>query len=666
RYTFRTLRRDRSFALIAVLMLGLGIGANVAVFSVVDGILLRPLPLHNPKQLVWIEPTRGRSGLSSLTYSVDAYEEFRSRTQAFQDVTGYFPFSSPDNVNLTGHGEPLPFTAISVMGNFFRTLGVQPRMGRLFTAEECQKNGRPAVLLAYPFWKRQFAGDPKIVGRTIGLNDQPVTVVGVLPKSFDFGSIFLPGEAVDMFVPAIQDEMRDWGNVFTLIGRLKPGVSLQQAQAEASILAPGLYFNVKFPDSKGGYTMKLTALKQYVSGRLRKPLLVLWCAVAFILLIVCVNLSNLLLARAAARSKEFAMRAALGAGRWRLTRQLLTESLVLAVAGAAVGLGIAYAITTYLAHQGSLALPLLSSVRVDGAALGWTILTAIAAALLFGLLPGLKLSGKDVQASLKDTGHGMSAGRQHKRLRSVLVVSEIALACVLLVGAGLLLHSFLRVLDVDLGFQPSHADAIKVDYNDGNNAAKRTAIFHEMLRRVEAIPGVEAAGISDNLPLEGNRSWGLRAKGKQYRHGELPGAFVYIITPGYFRAMGIRLSKGRRLNWGDRVNSQHVVVINQKAAHFLWPHEDPVGQIALVNGRPARVVGVAENVRQSSLDKQGGWQMYLPASQAGPAGAQLVVRSKLPVSALAPSIMRTLRSLNPQQPSTELRPIQTDVDHAVS
>ncbi|HEX7362563.1 MAG TPA: ABC transporter permease [Bryobacteraceae bacterium] len=666
RYTFRTLRRDRSFALVAVLMLGLGIGANVAVFSVVNGILLRPLPLHNPERLVWIESATGRSGLSSLTYSVDAYEEFRERNRALQSVTGYFPFTSPDNVNLTGHGEPLPFTSITVVGNFFRTLGVQPRLGRLFTAEETQKNGRPAVLLAYPFWKRQFAGDPKIVGSTIDLNDQPVIVVGVLPKSFDFGTIFSPGEKVDMFVPAILDNMRDWGNVFTMIGRLKPGVSLTQAQAEANILAPGLYFNVKYPDSKGFYTMKVRALKQYVSGKLRRPLIVLWCAVGFILLIVCVNLSNLLLARAASRSKEFAMRSALGAGRGRLIRQLLTESLVLAVAGAVIGLGIAYAITAYLAHQGSLALPLLDSVRVDGAALAWTVLVAVAAALLFGLLPGFRMSGQDVQTSLKDMSHGMSAGRSHQRLRSALVISELALACVLLVGAGLLLHSFLRLLDVDLGFQPSHAAAIKVDYNDGNNAAKRTAILHEILRRVEAIPGIEAAGISDNLPLEGNRSWGLRAKGKQYRHGELPGAFVYIITPGYFQAMGMHLLEGRAFNWGDRNGSQPVVIVNEKAAHYLWPHENPIGQMAVTGGRDIRLVGVVSNVRQSSLEKQGGWQMYLPASQAGPAGANLVVRSKLPVSALAPSIMHTLRSINPQQPSTQLRPIEADVDHAVS
>lgn len=666
RYTFRTLRRDRGFASIAVLMLGLGIGANVAVFSVVDGILLRPLPLHNPEQLVWITQAKDTSGMSSLTYSADAYQAFRDRNKSFQSVTGYFAFTQPDNFRLTGHGEPLPVTAIYVVGNFFRTLGVQPKIGRLFRSAELQKNGPPAVLLSYPFWKRQFADDAKIVGRTIDLNDKPVTVAGVLPQSFDFGSIFLPGETVDVFVPYILDDWRMDGNDLPFIARLKPGVTIPQAQAEANIIAPDLYWSVKYPNSKGFYTMKLTPLKQYVSGKLHRSLVVLWCAVGFILLIVCVNLSNLLLARAASRSKEFAMRAALGAGRGRLIRQLLTESLVLAAAGAVIGLGVAYAITSCLAHQGSLALPLLSSVRVDGAALSWTVLIAITAAVLFGLLPGLRMSGENVQTSLKDMGHGMSAGRKHQRLRSVLVVSEVALACVLLIGAGLLLRSFLRVLDVDLGFEPSHAAVINVDYKDANDPQKRTAALQEILRRVQAIPGIEAAGISDNLPLEGNRSWGLGAKGKQYRNGEMPGAFVYTVTPGYFNAMGMRLLKGRQFNWHDSPKGQPVVILDERAARTLWPGEDPIGRVAVVGGEDRTVVGVIADVHQSSLEGEPGLQMYLPVSQGGPERAELVVRSRLPVSALAPSLMRTLRSLNPEQPSTQLRPIQTDVDHAVS
>ena len=279
----------------------------------------------------------------------------------------------------------------------------------------------------------------------------------MLPETFDFGAVFSPGAKVDLFVPYIMDDFRDDGNDLALVGRLKPGVSIAQAQNEADLLFPQFYFEHKHPEYGKGYTAQLTGLKEYVSGKLRRSLIVLWCAVGLILLIVCVNLSNLLLARAAARSKEFAMRSALGARRGRLVRQLLTESLVLAAAGAVLGLGLACAILAYLAHQGSIALPLLSMVRIDGAALAWTLLIAVGAAVLFGLAPALRMSSGNLQEALKDSGHGASEGRKHDRMRSLLVITEIALACVLLVGAGLLLRSFLRVLDVDLGFQPSRA-----------------------------------------------------------------------------------------------------------------------------------------------------------------------------------------------------------------
>ena len=665
RYAFRTMRRDCVFTLVAVLILALGIGANVAVFSVVNTILLRPLPFPDPQQLVWIARDQGKSGLSSLTYSTDGYQEFLAQEHSFRDVTAYFAFSSSDNYKLMDHGVPRPITGISVVGNFFQTLGLEPSLGRLFTADECQKNGRPAVLLSHAFWRRQFAADSGIVGQAITLNGQPVTVVGVLPDRFDFGSVFSPGAKVDIYVPAVLSDMQDWGNTLALIGRLKPGVSLAQAQAEADIVFPKLLFSLKHPEWGVGYTAKLTELKEYVSGKLRRSLIVLWCAVGLILLIVCVNLSNLMLARSAARSKEFAMRGALGAGRARLVRQLLTESLVLSGVGAMLGLCCAYAITSYLVHQGSIALPLLSSIRVDGTALAWTLLITITTAVLFGLVPGLKMSGDNLQEALKDTGPGMSEGRKHERLRATLVISQVALACVLLIGAGLLLRSFLRVLDVDLGFEPSRAAAIKVEYDDGN-PARRGAILQEILRRVSAIPGIEAAGISDNLPLDMNRSWGLSAKGRDYRQGDLPGAFVYMITPGYLNAMGMHLVEGRDIGWQDGPDSERVAIINQRAARQLWPGEDPVGRIGLVNGTDTRVVGVISEVRESNVESESGWQMYLPAAQQGPVGAELVVRTKLPSDVLASSVMSTLRSINPGQPATEFRTIQQIVDHAVS
>jgi putative ABC transport system permease protein len=667
RFAFRSLRRDRAFALLAILILGIGIGANTAVFSVVNTILLRPLPLANPQKLVWIAPPPTKCGFSCETYSADAFEEFRAQNHSFQDVAGYFAFSTDDNYRLTGRGEPVPATGIYVTRSFFQVLGVQPSLGRLFTPDDARKGSHPVALLAHAYWKRQFAADPGIVGKEIDLNGQPVTVVGVLAPSFDFGAVFSPGERVDLFTPYILDDWRNDGNDLTMIGRLKPGTSLPQAQADANLVVPQLYFNTKYPDSKGWYKATLTPLKMYITGRLRGPLMMLWCAVGAILLIVCVNLSNLLLARAATRSKEFALRSALGAGRIRLIRQFLTESLVLSSAGAVLGLGLASAITAFLAHQGSIALPLLSDVRIDGSALAWTLLVAVAVAMLFGVVPGLKISSGNLHESLKEAGPATSEGKKHERVRAALVIFEVALACVLLVVAGLLLRSFLRVLDVNLGFQPAHSAAIKVDYGDGGSPSKRSVIFQQILNHVKAIPGVEAAGIVDFLPLGHNRSWGpVEAKGKQYRQGEVPNPLVYVVTPGFFRAMGMGFVAGRDFSWQDSPTSRKVLIINQAAARALWPGGNAVGQIAVAGGGDRLVIGVVDDVRETSVEGAPGWQAYYPATQAGPDDAELVVRTQLPPDTLAVSVLRTLRQLNPNQPAAAFQPIQQLVDHANS
>jgi putative ABC transport system permease protein len=668
RYGLRQLRRNPVFTAVAVLTLSLGIGANTAVFSVVNTILLRPLPLANPQQLVWIAPPSTKCGFSCETYSADAYEEFQAENHSFQDVAGYFAFSTEDNYKLTDRGEPVPATGIFVTWNFFQVLGVEPSLGRLFASSEATKGGSPVSLLTNAYWKRQFAGDPEIVGKTIDLNGHPVTVVGVLPPSFDFGSVFSPGARVDLFAPMILDEARDWGNIMTMIGRLKPGVSLPQAQADVNLVAPQLYFNTKYPGTKGYYkVISITLLKKYVTGRLHDPLLILWSAVGAILLIVCVNLSNLLLVRAAARGREFALRSALGAGRMRLVRQLLTESLVLSAGGALLGLGIADAITSFLAHQGSIALPLLADVRMDAAALTWTLLLTLIVAVLFGVLPALRVSSVSLQESLKDSGPGASEGKQHERVRASLVISEVALACVLLVGAGLLLRSFLRVLDVNLGFQPSRAAAIKVDYDDGGSLAKKSVIYRQILNHVETISGVQAAGIVDYLPLGRNRSWGpLKVQGKVYRQGEPPDPLVYVVTLGFFRAMGMRLVAGRDFSWDDGPTSRKVVIINQALARVLWPNADAVGQIAVHGSDKLLVIGVVDDVRATSVEGASGWQAYYPATQESPVGATLVFRTKLPPQSVAASVLRTLRQLNPKQAAVPIEPIQQIVDHAIS
>lgn len=674
RYGLRQLRNAPGFTLIAVLTLALGIGANIAVFSVVDTILLRPLPFPNSQQLVRIVEKNPKAGESTKTYTADATQDFQQQNHSFQSVSGYFAFTGPNNFKLSGNGQPTPATGMLVAQAFFKTLGVKPALGRLFRPEEFIHHAQPAALLSYPYWKRRFGGDPGIVGRTVDLSDKldlnnsSVTVVGVLPQSFDFGAVFSPGAKVDLFVPYIMDDFRNDGNDLALVGRLKPGVSMAQAQSEADALFPQFYFENKHPEYGKGYTAQLTSMKEYVSGKLQRSLIVLWCAVGMILLIVCVNLSSLLLARGAARNREFGMRIALGAKRGRLVRQLLTESLLLATGGAVLGLGLAYVVLTYLAHQGSLSLPLLNMVRIDGTALAWTLLIAVGTAVFFGLAPALQLSSSHLQEALKDGGHGASVGRRHDRMRSTLVVTEIALACVLLVGAGLLLRSFVRVLDVDLGFEPSHAGAISFDSNDGGNPAKRAEIWQEVVGRASTIPGVEAAGISDNLPMSRNRSWGIAAKGQQkINANDFIPIFVYIVSPGYLKAMGMRLLEGRDITWDDIVNNRSVVLINQTVARKLWPGQNPIGRHAIAGGQDAEVVGMVANVRESSAEEAGGAQMYLPATkQFGPEGSYLVVRSKLPPDSLAMTVMGVLRNINPGQPATEFRPIQRLVDHATS
>ena len=617
-------------------------------------------------RLAWIAGNNGTGALSDTTFRVDAYEEIQRHNQSFQDMTAYVPFFAISDAKMTGSGEPRVLAGVWVAGNFFHMLGIQPQLGRLFTPEETVKGGRPAVLLSYAFWQRQFAGNPAIVGQAITLNNRAVTVVGVLPASFDFGGVFHPGVKADIFTPVVMDDIRTWGHMLSIIGLLKPGVTVAQAQAEADVVYPQI--RAAHPDWMTDLTdMKITGLKEHVSGQLRRSLIVLWCAVGLILLIACANLSNLLLARAAARSKEFAMRSALGAGRSRLIRQLLTESLVLASMGAALGLAIAYAIVLYLSHQGSIALPLLSSARIDAGALAWTLLIACAATVFFGVVPSLRMSGVNLQESLKDGGHGASSGRKHDRMRAALVVSEVALACVLLVGAGLLLRSFLRVLDVDLGFEPSHAYALKVDFDDGGKAARRGAILEEMLRRVRALPGIEAAGISDMLPLDRNRSWDLMAKGKPYSKTTNYDAFVYIVTPGYLDAIGMHLRQGRDISWSDTATSPPVILINEAAARREWPGQDPIGREAYgIGDGVTRVVGVVSDVHESSVEEAANPEVFVPITQGNPDGAELVVRSKLAPGAIAGSVMSTLRSMNPGQPAVELRPIQQLVDHAVS
>jgi putative ABC transport system permease protein len=543
---------------------------------------------------------------------------------------------------------------------------VEPQLGRQFSAEECKQNGPRVTMLSNGLWRRKFAADPNIVGRALSFDGGPVTVVGVLPATFDFSTVFTPGSRVDMFEPLpLSPEINRQGNTVAIIGRLKPGVSVQSAAAETAVLGKLLQQEHK---DRNDFEPKVSGLAQHVSGQLRPTLVVLACAVGVVMLIVCANLSNLLLARGAGRKKEIAIRTAMGAGRGRLIGQMLTESLVLSCCGAAVGLVLAFIGTRALAHLTSVSIPLLSDVRIDGSVLGFTLLAALATGLLFGLVPALQVQDLKLHDTLKDANRGSSQGRGHAWIRGALVVSEIGLACVLLVGAGLLIRSFLRVLDVNMGFRPERAAALRIDPNSSYKTQEsQNAYFTEALHRVMEIPGVEGAGLSDSLPLGHNRSWGVGAKGVQYTPETYPNGFPRIISDGYFHAMGIPLKAGRDFTERDTKGALNVIIINETLAKNLFPGGDPIGKIVRADNPERTVVGVVGDVHHMALEEASGNEFYIPMRQTQDFGTvDLVVRTSMPTAELASRLREALRPIEPDLPTANMRTLQTMVDRAVS
>ena len=663
RYAFRMLRRDPGFTSFAVLIVGLGIGAGATVFSVVNTVMVRPLPFHDPQSLVWIA-NHDVSGLSGQTTQVGHLLDLRARNQSFSDLAAYFAFYGVGDNLLTGRGEPERLSGVPVSDNFFQVLGVQPQFGRLFNAEECKWHGPKAVLLGHGIWTRRFGSDPTMVGRTVTINNDPVTIVGVLPAWFDFSSVFAPASHIDLYFPfPLSNETNRWGNTMAIVGRLKPGVSLGHAQAELRILAQQI---TDAHPERNTFEGKITPLAEHVSGRLRLPLTVLACAVAALMLIVCANLSNLLLARAAGRQKEIAIRAAMGAGRRRLVRQMLTESLTLSTLGAGLGAVFAAGGTRLMAHLDAVSVPLLTNVRLDPTALLFTLLASVVTGVLFGLAPALHAPIASLHDVLKDTAR-TTAGRGRSWVRGALVVSELAFACVLLVSAGLLVRSFLRVLDVNLGFHPERASAVRVDPETGfSSQAQQNAYIDDVLRRVRETPGIQSAGITDALPLGRNRTWGAGAKGQSYPKGKYPTAFVRIVSDGYIGAMGIPLREGRDIDARDTATSDPVMLINETMARTLFPGEDAIGKIVRGGGE-RRVVGVVADVRHLALEQGAGMEMYLPIRQGRDfASMDLVVRSNLPEGDVAAAVRAALKPIAPNMPRQDFRLVQQLVDKAVS
>jgi predicted permease len=591
----------------------------------------------------------------------------RERSKTLSAVAGYFAFYGVGDNLLSGRGEPERLTGVPVSDNFFDVLGVKPLLGRTFNAQESAWNGPKAVMLGYRIWERRFNRDRNIVGSSLVINDEPHTVVGVLPPSFDFATIFAPGSRFDLYFPfPLSPETNRWGNTMAMIGRLKPGVTAAQAHAEVRAIAP--HMRREHPE-RNGFEGIVTPLPDHVSGDIRLAVFVLAGAVGMVMLIVCANLSNLLLARTASRQKEIAIRMALGAGRKRLLGQMLTEGLVLSSGGAALGLALAFAGTRLLTHLDAISIPLLRDVRTDSASLAFTMVVTLIAGVVFGVAPVLHTSGAGMTSALKDGTRGSTEGRERAWVRSALVVSEIAFACVLLVGAGLLIRSLASVLQVRMGFEPAHSSTIRVDPDSrATTPAQRIAYLDDVLRRVRQAPRIERAAITDSLPLGRNRTWGAGARGVTYERGKYPLAFVRVISEGYPAAMGIPLLAGRDLSASDMSDTEPVMLVNQTLANALWPGEDSIGKfIAGGCAKQRRVVGVVGDVRHLSLEQPSGNEMYIPARQCDDlAGSYLVVRSTLPAAQVAATLRAALTPIAPNLARNDFRTLQQIVDRSVS
>jgi predicted permease len=667
RYAFRTLRRDAGFTTFAVVIIALGIGASATVFSVASAMLLRPLPFNDPGRLAWIQ-NGTEPGVSSQTVQVDPYLSFAKENRSFSEIAAYFAFYGAGDMKLTSASDAIRLSSVAVTQNFFPLLGVRPVIGRGFTAEESAWAGPRVALITHALWERRFASDPGIIGKPITLNGQPTTVIGVLPAWFDFGSIFAPGARIDLFTPfPLTPETNRWGNTLAMIGRLRSGATLAGANAELRVLSPRI--TSEHPN-ENGFVASTTSLRDHVSQGARFGLLVLTFAVGVVMLIVCANLSNLLLARATTRQKEMAIRAALGAGRRRLLRQMLTESVVLSLCGAALGLVLTVIGTRAIAHMDAVSLPLLDNVGVDGWALAFTVLLAVAAGLAFGIVPAVQISDSGVHDALKASGRSATEGKRGQWIRRSLVVSEVALACVLLVASGLLIRSFLKVLDVDLGFRPEHVIAVRVDPDDNRfkTGAQFVAFADEVLRLTREIPGVTSATIADGLPLGSNRSWGITVGGEEYtKSSQWRTGFIRVATDGFVQTMGMRIVAGRDVSPQDVDSSEPVVAINESAAKDLWPRTAALGKLLKVGGKDRRVVGIVADVRQLSVEAAAGDEVYLPLRQVFDFHEfTLIVRTTLEPTSLTTNLRRTLTPVAPNLATNEVETLQSVVDRAVS
>jgi predicted permease len=661
RYSARMLFKHRGFTIIAVLTLGLGIGANTAIFSIVNAVLLRPFPFEAPEQLVIVgEFVPGGS------VSYPNFVDWRDDRNVFESASAV---RSNESYNFSGAGEPERLQGRLVSAGFLTLVGVKPFLGRDFLPEDDRPGAAPAVMLSYGFWSRTFGNDPNIIGKTITLNNQSYTVTGVTPQDFEFG---LPADVtIPIGLSAERFKVRGGDPGISVVARLKPNVSQQQSESELNVVYKRL--EQQYPDTNTGRRGVLMPLHESFVGSVRQPLLILLGAVGLVLLIACANVANLLLVRASTRKREMSVRVALGANRWRIIRQLLTESFMLSSIGAVVGILLAHWGTRFIASKLPDGIPRLAEANVDLRVLMFTLGVAIITGLLFGLAPALQASRLNLTDSLKEGDRG-SVGRQH--LRSVLVVCEVALTLTLLVGAGLLIQSFRRVLQVDPGFESQNLLTMQVSVNnpDGNQVV---SFFKQLQENVRSLPGVKSVAISNGLPFGGANHPVFFIQGRPLPEpGKAPGAIRYTVSPDYFQTMGIELVKGRVFNPQDTPSTPLVVVIDEALAqHFQ--NEDPIGQrlSQTPSGPFYEIVGVVRHVEQYNLEGQATRtpQLYLDFHQfpaeRWPGSVRrinLLTRTDVEPTSLAAAVRGQIAALNKDQAVFNVRTMEQIMSQSVA
>jgi putative ABC transport system permease protein len=660
RYAVRTLLRSPGFTAVAVLTLALGIGANTAIFSVVNAVLLRPLSYHQPEQLVSLRAKLTGSDRNDLMAAPE-YQDLRREVPALDDVAAIWPIS----INLTGSGRPERIQAAAVSTNYFKLLGVSPVLGRDFTkADDAGRLGYVA-LISWALWQHRFGGSPGVIGQTVRLDDDPMTIIGVMPRGFrhPFEGASSP---MELWGPIALDNPdtayinnRRW-RVFELFGRLQPGATLDGLRAQLATLSARLAS--RHPDvypKAEGWEVEAVPLAERVVGKVKPALLVLLGAVGFVLLIGCANVANLLLARSTGRDREIGIRTALGGSRLRLVRQLLTESVVLAASGGLLGLLVAIWGTRALGQLAAVHLPRASAIGIDHRVLGFTAFLTLLTGVGFGLIPALQASRSDLQSVMKETGRGASAGPR-ARIRGVLVVAEIAVSLILLVGAGLLLRSFQQLIAVDPGFNPEKLLTAQVWLSWPNQPEKgryftdsqRRAFYAAAMAAVRRVPGVRDVAAVSRLPFQGQEAATFKIEGRPTSSDEpLPTAEGRLATPNYFKTMGIPILQGQGLSTLVDSASNEEVMINRTMAESYWS-ESPVGsRIQLFGSGPwLTVVGVVGDVRQISPDQPARPELYLSSLRRPGQGMSFIARTEGPPERLGAALTRAIHEVDPEQP----------------